>query len=130
MLAETSKKTKLLTTKYNFLLVIMADILRNRTEIEQELILETHSDEAISSDSKSELHEDIVAADDNNNANESRDSLVKTTTSMEFRWCPCFHWSSQWTEDTRRTPPEHRFFTNFSLSSLLHGHNPTVDPRD
>jgi hypothetical protein len=45
--------------------------LRNRVEIEQELILETDSDEAILSDTESEFDEDTVAADDNNNVTES-----------------------------------------------------------
>jgi hypothetical protein len=40
--------------------------LRNITETEQELILETKSDEAISSDSENELEEDTVATGDNN----------------------------------------------------------------
>jgi hypothetical protein len=44
----TSKETTFLSTKYYFILVIMAWILRNRTEIEQELILEVDPDEAIS----------------------------------------------------------------------------------
>jgi hypothetical protein len=35
----------------------MMEILRNRIEIEHELILETDSDEVISSDSASELYE-------------------------------------------------------------------------
>jgi hypothetical protein len=57
---------------YNFLLVIQMGILRNTTETEQELILETHSDEAISSDSESELDEDTVTAGHNNNVNRKR----------------------------------------------------------
>jgi hypothetical protein len=39
----------------------------NRVEIEQELILESDSVEAILSDTESELDEDAVAVDDNNN---------------------------------------------------------------
>jgi hypothetical protein len=49
----------------------MVRILRNRKETEQELILEIDSDEAISSDSESELDEVIVAVGDNNNATRS-----------------------------------------------------------
>jgi hypothetical protein len=44
-------------------------------EIEQELLLETDYDEAISSDSESELDEDNVAAGDNNNVTGSRDNI-------------------------------------------------------
>jgi hypothetical protein len=50
-------------------------ILRNRIETEQELILETGSDEAVSSDGESELHEDTVAAGDNNNGTGSQDNI-------------------------------------------------------
>jgi hypothetical protein len=46
----------------------MVQILRTITETEQELILETDSDEGIISDSKSELYEDSVVAGNNNNA--------------------------------------------------------------
>jgi hypothetical protein len=53
----------------------MAQILRNRIEIEQELILETGCDEAISSDSESELEEDTLAVSDNNNAIGSQDKI-------------------------------------------------------
>jgi hypothetical protein len=49
--------------------------LRNRIEIELELILETDSDEAVSSDSKSELDEDTVAAGANNNVTGSQDNI-------------------------------------------------------
>jgi hypothetical protein len=49
----------------------MAQILRNRTEIEQELILQTDLDEAISYDSESELEEDTVAVGDNNNVTQN-----------------------------------------------------------
>jgi hypothetical protein len=44
----------------------MVHISRNRVEIEQELILEIDSDKAISSESEGELHEDTMAAGDNN----------------------------------------------------------------
>jgi hypothetical protein len=49
-----------LLAKYNFPLVIMTWILWKRIEIEQELILETNSYEAVSSESKSKLDEDTV----------------------------------------------------------------------
>jgi hypothetical protein len=88
-------------------LVIMEQILKNRIETEQELILQTASDEAVSSESISEHDEDNVAADDNYNATGSQDkSLVETTTTMDFWWSQSCHWSSQWIEDTRGTPCE------------------------
>jgi hypothetical protein len=65
MLVETSRKLHF-SQQNSFILVIVARILRNRTGIEQELILETDSDKAISSDSESELDEDTVETDNNN----------------------------------------------------------------
>jgi hypothetical protein len=50
-------------------------ILSNQIHIEQELILETGSNDAVSSGSESELVEDNVAADDNNNVTGSRDNI-------------------------------------------------------
>jgi hypothetical protein len=49
------------STDYNSLLVIMAQILKNIIETEQSLILDTDSDEAMSSDSESDFHEDTMA---------------------------------------------------------------------
>jgi hypothetical protein len=46
----------------------MAQILRNRMDIEHELILETVSDEAILSDHESESNKGTVAVSDTNNA--------------------------------------------------------------
>jgi hypothetical protein len=69
MVVGTSRKLNV-STECNFLFVIMAQIVRNRIEIEQELILETDTDEAISSESESELDEHTVSACDNNNATE------------------------------------------------------------
>jgi hypothetical protein len=51
----------------------MVWILRNKIEIEQELILETVCDEANSSDSKNSLNEDRVAAGYNNNVSGNQD---------------------------------------------------------
>jgi hypothetical protein len=93
--------------------------LKNRIEIEQELILETDSDEAISTDNESEHNEHTMAVEI---------TLVKTATSTEFWLCQSFHWRSQCTdEDTRGTPYEHGFFTDYSLFSLLLGCDPAVD---
>jgi hypothetical protein len=52
----------LLLREFNFLLVIMAHILRIATDVEQELMLECDCDEAVSSDSESELDEGTVVA--------------------------------------------------------------------
>jgi hypothetical protein len=52
----------LLLREFNFLLVVMAYILRIVTDVEQELMLECDCDEAVSSDTESELDEDTVAA--------------------------------------------------------------------
>jgi hypothetical protein len=53
----------------------MARIFRNRIVIEQELILETDSDEAVSSDSENEHNEDTMAAEGDNNVTRSRDNI-------------------------------------------------------
>jgi hypothetical protein len=53
----------------------MAWILRNRIKIEQDLILENDSDEAISYGIECELHEDTLAEGDNNNVTGSRDKI-------------------------------------------------------
>jgi hypothetical protein len=55
LVGTNKKKTAVLSIKNNFLLIIMAWIFRNRIQIEQELILETGSNEAISSDGESKL---------------------------------------------------------------------------
>jgi hypothetical protein len=52
----TSKKS-IFVNKIYFSFSIVAQILKNIIENEQELILETDSDEAVLSDSESELHE-------------------------------------------------------------------------
>lgn len=45
----------------------MVQILRNRTEIEEELIFDSDSEEAISSDSESELDENNMVVGYSNN---------------------------------------------------------------
>jgi hypothetical protein len=49
MIVGTSRKLYLSiqSTEYNFFLLIMMQTLRNRTEIQQELTVETVSDEAV-----------------------------------------------------------------------------------
>lgn len=64
-LAGTSRKL-FTSSKHDFLLIIMTQILEKRTETEHELILETQCDETVSSNSENELHEDTIAADNNN----------------------------------------------------------------
>jgi hypothetical protein len=49
--------------------------LGDKTEIQQDIILETDFDEAISPDRKSETDEDTVAVGNNNNVNRSQDKI-------------------------------------------------------
>jgi hypothetical protein len=91
----------------------MQKFLRNEKEIEQELILETDSEEAILSDSDTGPDEDSANVGCDSNANGSQVCLVKTTTPLEFWWCPLFHWRSQWTENTRDALCEQAFYTYY-----------------
>jgi len=96
----------------------MQKFLRNEKEIEQELILETDSEEAILSDSDSGPDEDSANVGCDSNANGSQVCLVKTTTPLEFWWCPSFHWRSQWIEDRRSVTFEQEFCMYYCHSPL------------
>jgi hypothetical protein len=51
----------------------MTQILRTKRDVEQNLILESASDEAVLSDSESELDKDTVAVVDNGNVSRSQE---------------------------------------------------------
>lgn len=84
----------------------MVQILRNKIDIEHQLILVSDSEEAISSDMESELDEDYIAMNDNSNENRSQDNFFHDTISLKFWWCPSFHWHYLCIEDMRGTPSE------------------------
>lgn len=66
-----AKNDTVLSEEYNFLPVIVTQILRNRNDFEQDLILESDSDEAVLCDSESDFHEDTVAVCEDSNVSGS-----------------------------------------------------------
>jgi hypothetical protein len=94
----------------------MVQFLSNK----QELMVESDSEEAISSESDSVSDEDAATTGCDDNASQSQvHDLVKTITLLEFWPCPSFHCKSQWIQDTSGASHEQEFYIYYHLSLLM-----------
>jgi len=79
----------------------MAQFLRSEKDIEQELILESSSEEAIPSESDNGRNKDAATEGCVNNVSGCHVHIWSRPQPLELWWWPSFHWKSQWIEDTK-----------------------------